>query len=304
MNMKRIDALFFLFFLLISPLLKAQEVFSSVTINTPKIQTADPRVFKNLKTALQDFINNRKWTDEEYEVTEKIEVNIVITIDEELSQTSFRGQLTIQASRPVYGSSYNSVVFQHLDKDFVFSYGEFEVLDFTEGVFSSNLTSIVAFYMYLIVGMDYDSFSELGGDKYLNKAQDILNAVPQSAPKGWKRTDGDRNRFWLIENLLNVRMQPMRRAMYQYHLAGLDRLSKEDTREQGLAAIEKALATVRDVNAAYPATMLMQTFAFTKREEIINIFSVADIRTRRRVYDIMIKLDGARASDYQVLTKP
>jgi hypothetical protein len=282
----------------------AQEIISTVTINTPKLQTADPKLFVNLKSALQEFINNRKWTDENYKSEEKIELNVIITINKEISQTSFEAQLTIQASRPVYNSTYNSVMIQHLDKDFYFSYGEFEVLDFTEGSFSSNLTSTIAYYVYVVLGLDYDSFAELGGDKYLNKALDILNAVPRGAAKGWTMQDGDRNRYWLIENLLNVRMQGFRRGMYQYHLLGLDRLSSEENRSEGLAAIEKALTAARDANQAVPASMLIQTFVNTKRDEILNVYSVADLRTRRRIYDIMIKIDGTHAADYQKLTQP
>jgi hypothetical protein len=292
------------FFGLFTFSIKAQEILCDVTINTPKLQTADPKIFKNLKIALQEFVNNRKWSDEKYENEEKIELNIIITINKELSQTSFEAQLTIQASRPVYNSAYNSVLIQHLDKEFFFTYGEFEVLDFTEGTFSSNLTSTIAYYVYVVLGMDYDSFAELGGDKYLNKAQDILNAVPRGAARGWLMQDGDRNRFWLIENLLNVRMQGLRRAMYQYHLLGLDRLSNEESRMEGLSNIEKALTAIRDANAAYPASMIVQTFVNTKRDEIINIFMVADLRTRRRIYDIMIKLDGTFAASYQKLTAP
>jgi hypothetical protein len=296
--------LVFFLMLLFSATGFAQEIISTVTINTPKLQTADPKLFVNLKSALQEFINNRKWTDENYKSEEKIELNVIITINKEISQTSFEAQLTIQASRPVYNSTYNSVMIQHLDKDFYFSYGEFEVLDFTEGSFSSNLTSTIAYYVYVVLGLDYDSFAELGGDKYLNKALDILNAVPRGAAKGWTMQDGDRNRYWLIENLLNVRMQGFRRGMYQYHLLGLDRLSSEENRAEGLAAIEKALTAARDANQAVPASMLIQTFVNTKRDEILNVYSVADLRTRRRIYDIMIKIDGTHAADYQKLTQP
>ena len=296
--------LVFLLMLLISYSTFAQEIISTVTINTPKLQTADPKLFVNLKSALQEFINNRKWTDDNYKAEEKIELNVIITIIKEISQTAFEAQLTIQASRPVYNSSYNSVMIQHLDKDFYFSYGEFEVLDFTEGSFSSNLTSTIAYYVYVVLGLDYDSFAELGGDKYLNKALDILNAVPRGAAKGWTMQDGDRNRYWLIENLLNVRMQGFRRGMYQYHLLGLDQLSSEENRAEGLASIEKALTAARDANQAVPASMLIQTFVNTKRDEIINVYSVADLRTRRRIYDIMIKIDGTHAADYQKLTQP
>jgi hypothetical protein len=296
--------LVFILMLLFSATGFTQEIISTVTINTPKLQTADPKLFVNLKSALQEFINNRKWTDENYKSEEKIELNVIITINKEISQTAFEAQLTIQASRPVYNSTYNSVMIQHLDKDFYFSYGEFEVLDFTEGSFSSNLTSTIAYYVYVVLGLDYDSFAELGGDKYLNKALDIVNAVPRGAAKGWTMQDGDRTRYWLIENLLNVRMQGFRRGMYQYHLLGLDRLSSEENRAEGLAAIEKALTAARDANQAVPASMLIQTFVNTKRDEILNVYSVADLRTRRRIYDIMIKIDGTHAADYQKLTQP
>jgi hypothetical protein len=296
--------LVFFLMLLFSATGFTQEIISTVTINTPKLQTADPKLFVNLKSALQEFINNRKWTDENYKSEEKIELNVIITINKEISQTAFEAQLTIQASRPVYNSTYNSVMIQHLDKDFYFSYGEFEVLDFTEGSFSSNLTSTIAYYVYVVLGLDYDSFAELGGDKYLNKALDIVNAVPRGAAKGWTMQDGDRTRYWLIENLLNVRMQGFRRGMYQYHLLGLDRLSSEENRAEGLAAIEKALTSARDANQAVPASMLIQTFVNTKRDEILNVYSVADLRTRRRIYDIMIKIDGTHAADYQKLTQP
>ncbi len=301
--MHRYSFLFLAFFAFWGSL-SAQEIISNVTINTPKLQTADPKIFKSLKSALQEFINNRKWTDDTYLPEEKIEMNVIITIDEEISQTSFRAQLTIQASRPVFNSSYNSVLIQHLDKDFYFNYGEFEVLDFTEGSFSSNLTSTIAYYVYVILGLDYDTFSELSGDVFLNKAQNILNAVPRGAAKGWSMQDGDRNRYWLIENLLNVRMQGMRRAMYQYHLMGLDRLSSEESRAEALSNIEKSLTAIREANAGYPASMLVQTFVNSKRDEILNIFSISDLRTRRRIYDIMIKIDGTHAADYQKLTQP
>ena len=148
-----------------------QDFNTQVTINTPKIQTVDPKIFKNLKTAIEEFMNSRDWIEDNFEPEERIELNIVITIDQELSQTEFAGQMTIQASRPVYNSGYNSVLFQNLDKQLKFTYGEYERLDFSENTFSSNLTSTLAFYAYVILGMDYDSFSELGGNEHLQKAQ-------------------------------------------------------------------------------------------------------------------------------------
>ncbi len=212
--------------------------------------------------------------------------------------------MTIQASRPVYGTGYNSIIFQTLDKDFTFSYNEYERLDFSENTYTSNLTSTLAFYAYVILGMDYDSFSEMGGEVYLQKAQDILNAVPRGKIKGWTAAGTiNRSRYWLIENLLNPRMQDMRRAMYQYYLLGLDRIAQEDQLEKGLTSIFKALQTIDATNQSNPNSMWVQIFSDAKKDEILDLFQVADFNTKRQVYSIMVKLDGTRAEAYRALLK-
>lgn len=283
----------------------AQDFTTQVTINTPQTQTVDPQVFRNLKVAIEEFMNTRDWIEDNFEPGERIELNIIITIEKENSPTDFEGQMTIQASRPVYNSGYNSVLFQSLDKDFAFTYGEFERLDFSENTFTSNLTSILAFYAYVILGLDYDSFSELGGTEHLQKAQDILNAVPESAGNGWKPGGGiaNRSRYWLIENLLNARMQDMRRSMYQYYMLGLDQVTQEGKAGKGLTSVLKALRKVQAANQNNPNSMWVQLFADTKRGEIVELFKVADFNTKREVYGIMMQLDGTHASEYQVLLK-
>jgi len=283
----------------------AQDFNTQVTVNTPKIQTADPKIFKNLKTAIEEFMNSRDWVEDNFEPKERIELNIVITIEEELSLTSFKGQMTIQASRPVYNSGYNSVLFQNLDKQFEFTYGEFERLDFSENTYTSNLTSILAFYAYVIIGLDYDSFSEMGGSDHFQKAQNILNAVPRGSAQGWASDNGiiNRNRYWVIENMLNPRMQDMRRSMYQYYMLGLDRIAQEDQTEKGLGSILKALEAVQAANQSNPGSMWVQLFSDAKRDEVINLFQVADFNTKRKIYNIMVKLDGTHANDYRVLLK-
>lgn len=282
----------------------AQDFNTQVTINTPKIQSVDPKIFKNLETAIEEFMNTRNWVEDNFEPEELIDLNIVITINEELSQTDFKGIMTIQASRPVYNSGYNSVLFQNLDKEFNFTYGEYERLDFSENTFTSNLTSTLAFYAYVILGMDYDSYAELGGEEHLQKAQDILNTVPQGT-EGWGATGGivNRSRYWIIENLLSPRMQNMRRAMYQYYMLGLDRIAQEDQTEKGLSAVLSALEAIDAANQSNPNTMWVQLFSDAKKDEIINLFQVADFNTKRKVYGIMVKLDGTRANDYRVLLK-
>lgn len=295
------------FWVLTTQQIWAQEFNTAVTVNTPKIQSVDRKVFDNLEKQIKQFMNNRDWTDAEYQPEELIELNIVITINKETSQTSFEGQIMVQASRPVYGSSYNTMIFQYLDKQFEFSYGEYEVLDFAENSFTSNLTSVLAFYAYIILGLDSDSFAELGGSAHIDKAQNIVNSVPSTAGvQGWTANStgvANRNRFWLVENLLSVRMQDMRRAMYQYHLLGIDRLSQLETVPKGLGAMLSALETMIKSNVAYPGTMWIQLFADFKRDEIINAFAVADARTKRKVHDIMIKVDATHSQEYKELLK-
>lgn len=305
--MKKIVFSFFIAFLFSTSY--AQEFNCNVTINTPKLQLTDPKVFKSLQTAIREFMNNRKWSEQEYAPEERIDLDLILNITTELSATAFEGQLTVVASRPVYNSGYNSILFRHLDKQIIFSYGEFEVLDFSENTFTSNLTSTLAFYAYIILGLDEDSFYEMGGDAHLAKAQTILNSVPRSsiegkAIKGWTVDGGgitDRTRYWLIENLLNVRVANYRRAMYQYHLMGLDLLTKDETMGQGMGSIVKALEAINKVNSEYPSSMIVQLFSDAKRQEILNVFSVADSRMRRQVYDIMVKIDGTHTNDYKVL---
>ena len=278
---------------------QAQELNATVTINTPKIQTADPKIFRNLQTTIRDFLNSRKWSNDEYQPEERIEVNIIINVTKENSATAFEAEIIVQASRPVYNSGYNSVCFQFLDRDFAFEYGEYEVLDFTEGVFGSNLSSTLAFYAYMVLGADYDSFSELGGDDMFNKAQMIANAAPPGL-KGWG-LDNNQGRARLIENYLNVRVQPFRRAMYQYHLLGLDQLSKDESMTDGIDNIAKAIEAAQKVHNDFPNSLIMQVFATMKREEILGVFSIADLRLKRRIYDMMVRIDGAKANEYRPL---
>ncbi|MFK7797895.1 MAG: DUF4835 family protein [Aureispira sp.] len=293
-----------LFFFIIHTAITAQEFNTQVTVNTPKIQSVDPKLFKNFETTVAEFMNTRNWVEDDFETNERIELNIVITINKEISQTYFQGEMTIQASRPVYGSGYNTVLFQTLDKDFEFSFQEYERLDFSENTYTSNLTSTLAFYAYVILGMDYDSFSELGGDEYLQKAQDILNTVPRSAVKGWTAAGTiNRSRYWLIENLLNPRMQNMRRAMYEYYLLGLDRIAQEGETAKGLTSIFKALQAIDAANQSNPNSMWVQIFSDAKKDEILNLFQVADFNTKRQVYSIMVKLDGTRTEAYRALLK-
>lgn len=287
-------------FLFVTSALEAQEFRANVTVNAPKLQKADPKIFKTLQQQISEFINDRKWSDNTYAQEERIEIIMQITIDEEQSDTRFKGQIAIQALRPVYNSNYNTVLLEVLDKDFVFEYQEYAALDFAEGQYFSNMTSVLGFYAYTILGLDNDSYSELGGTDYFNKAQQLMNAIPQNVAGsvgGWQPTSGQRNRYWLIENLLNVRMKTLRRAFYNYHRGGLDRLYEAPVAAQ--EEIKKALNDWKQASNDVPGTMIIQTVVNAKREEIIDVFSVADQKMKNEVIEIMLRLDATNAERYR-----
>ncbi len=290
----------FLFFAITTMSLQAQELTFSVKINTLKLQTVDPKVFATLESTITEFLNNQKWTNDVFESQERINCNLVMTIQEELSPTSFKADLAVQASRPVFGSSYETRMFNHLDKEITFSYEQFQPLIYSRNVFNDNLSSVLAFYVYVILGMDYDSFSLFGGDDHYQTAQEIMNTVPQnvaSSAAGWRSTEGNRNRYWLIENLLSPRVRPLRQALYEYHRQGLDVMANDVN--TGRAIILQALEEVDKVNQSYPNAMIVQTFSNAKSDEIVEIFKRGTRQEQDRVVQIMTKVDATNASKYR-----
>ncbi len=280
--------------------LQAQEMEFIVNINTPKLQTTDPRVFETLKESMLNFLNNQKWTADVFDPKERIKCNIQMTIKDELAANTFSADFAIQAVRPVYGSSYETPILSHVDKDFSFIYEQFQPLEYTKNLFADNLTSFLSFYVYIILGMDYDSYSLYGGEPYFQTANDILNTIPPSAAQafpGWRSLDGNRNRYWIIENLLNPRVREYRQAMYDYHRQSLD-IMYENV-ETGRAIMLKSLETLSKVNRAYPNSMILQMFSNAKSNEIIEIFKKGTREEKSKVRSIMAKIDASNASKYR-----
>jgi len=276
---------------------KAQELNTIVSINTPKLQTVDPKVFKTLENTIREFMNNTKWTEDEFQPSERIDCNISINIKEELGPTSFSAELFIQANRPIYGTNQKSVILEHKDNKIVFTYEEFQPIEYIEAAYASNLTSILTFYAYYILGLDYDSFSLLGGSPYFQQANNIMNTVPQGVT-GWGAMENptNQNRYWMIESILNPRSAPLREASYLYHRGGLDFM--HESTEKGLEGIVNALTKIRNVNTAYPNALAVRMFTNAKSDEIIDIMLGAPSNQRRSVYSIMIKIDPSKASKY------
>lgn len=276
----------------------AQEFNFNVRVNTQKLQTVDPQVFETLSQTIRDFMNNTQWTDENFDITERIDCNLILTIQEETSPTTFKADLAIQSSRPIYNSSEQTVILNHLDQDLEFSYEQYQPLEFSVNVFNDNLSSVLSFYAYMILGLDFDSFALYGGEPYFQLAQDILNSTPQNGVfRGWRSMDGNQNRFWMIENILSPRVRPYREAMYNYHRYGLDVMAESP--DEGRAIIAQYLDNIQDVYQNYPNSMILQMFLNSKSNEIIEIFKRGVSAEKEKTIRIMSRIDATNASEYR-----
>jgi hypothetical protein len=282
--------------------LPAQELDVTVTVNTPTLQMADPRVFQELRSAIQAFMNNQKWTNESYLPEERIKVSLVLTVSQEFSAVSFGGEMAIQAVRPVYGSSYETPLMSHLDRDVTFTYEQFQPLEFSETTFNDNLSSILSFYAFVIIGLDHDSFAPFGGEPYYQKAQDVLNTIPQSVTatnKGWRSIDGNRNRYWIIENILSPRVRDFRQAYYDYHRQALDIMHQDVT--AGRVIMLQAIEDIAQVNQTYPNAMIIQMFTNAKSNEIVEIYKQGTPAEKNRIVQSMSRIDASNASKYRAI---
>jgi len=291
--------LLFVFAIISSQLTFGQEILSDVTVNTPKIQDVPKSVFDDLEKSIQEFLNNRKWTNDVYEPEERIKVKIQLTITEEVSQTTFKANLSIQSTRPIFGTNEETPLLNHEDKDIVFSYEQYQPIVFSKNLFQDNLSSILGFYANLIIGLDYDSFSPFGGEEYLQAAQEVLTNIPQNVTgtyPGWRQLDGNRNRYWIIENLTSPRVRDYRQAMYKYHREGLDTMVENPDAARDL--VYETIKTIKGVNRNYPNSMIMQMFANCKRKELIEIMKKGDKSQKDDFFKIMVRVDAANASEY------
>ncbi len=290
----------FVFFLMGGVTMLAQELNSNVRVNVQKLQTADPRIFETLEQAMNDYLNNQKWTNDYYELEERITCNFLLTIQEERGPNAFKADLAIQASRPVYGSTYETSLLNHIDREVTFTYEQYDPLQFSINGFNDNLSAVLAFYVYIILGLDYDSFELYGGEPYLQTAQEILNNIPQAAAAanpGWRSLDGDRNRFWMIENLLSPRVRPYREAMYQYHRQAMDLMSTDV--DAGRSILVKSLEKVSEVNKAYPNSMIVQMFINAKSNEVVEIFKKGTRTEQSQFVQLMSSIDATNTAKYR-----
>lgn len=297
---------FFIAILLVQSV-RGQELQARLSVVANRVSTqVDKKTFQTLQTALTNFINNRKWTSDSYQPQEKIKCNFLLTIDQDMGGNVYKASLTVQAARPVYNSTYESPIINFQDADIIFKYIEFQPIEFNENrvqgsdPLAANITAVLAYYINIILGMDYDSFAPKGGDPYFQKAHYIVNNAPESAQiTGWKAFDGMRNRFRLIEGLTDNRFNLVHDAIYSYYRNGLDQFYESDG--AGQTGMLKALNYLNTVNTENPGSMVLQFFFQGKSNELVKAFSKADQKVKVQAREILTRLDITNASAYKEL---
>ncbi|MGB4960832.1 MAG: DUF4835 family protein [Saprospiraceae bacterium] len=275
---------------------------SVITQSSINNLTNDPTFFKDMERKISEFINTTRWTEDDYLTHEKIRGSFQLTITEEYSANNFRAELVWQTERPVYNSIYSSPIINVIDKNVTFSFNELQPLLKTTNTYYDNLSSIISFYIYYTLGMDYDSFSTNGGEAHFLKAMEIITSLPSgiSRDEGWKNDGiGRRTRYWMIENVLNPRMRPFRQAFYEYHRLGLDKMYEEPDRSR--AVMLSALTLVGQGNIDYPNTYLVQIFGDAKKDEIVEIYKGGDKGQKIKVKAIMVGMDFTKTEKYNAL---
>lgn len=281
-----------LFSLLIASAAFGQELNCKVTINADQIQTTDRTVFKDMERAFANFLNTRKWTTDSYKNYERINCTLFLNISKMPSIGNFVASAQITAARPVYGSNYESVLMNFADREWEFEYIESLPLEYNDNAYITNLTSMLAFYAYIILGYDYDSFSEMGGSPLFQKALTVVNnAQPFNRP-GWQALGSNRSRYSLIENLNNPQMVELRKNTYRYHRLALDTYAK--TPDESRAIILDVLKNVKKVWTINPSSIFVVSFFDAKGAELVNVFSEGNLSVRREAYDILTAIDPKR----------
>ncbi|MGY3214312.1 type IX secretion system protein PorD [Mucilaginibacter sp. HD30] len=279
----------------------AQDLNARVTVLSPKIQTTNKRIFQSLETAMKDFLNGRKWLNDPLLSQERIECSFVVNITNWDGSSSFNAELQVQSTRPVFNSNYTTGLLNINDKDFDFNYTEGQTIDYSDQNFQSNLASVMAFYAYIIAGVDNDSFSRLGGTSYYARAQNVLTIAQASSYRGWKAFDSNTNRYWLIENLNNKVYEPLRVFIYDYHRNGMDVMA--DNVSKARKAINSFLPVLADVDRQRLGTMLPLVFFAAKSDELVNLYATAPAQERVQALNILMKADPSNGIKYQVLQK-
>lgn len=300
----RLSKLLVAFLLLLLPLsvkAEGEELNAMVSLNASKVQGSNTEVFTQLEEALKAFINDRKWTTNTYEEVERINCNFVFVVNSYANDGTFDCSLMVQATRPVYGASYTSTLFKYEDKSVKFKYQPFDRLEFIEDNLDNNLTAVIAFYVYMIIGMDMDSMGELGGSEFLNKALTIANNAQNLGDAGWRAGSSSNNRYSIIDDYMNGAMEPVRKLMYKYHRLGLDTMFQNATK--GRAAITESLELLNKAYEDRPMAYFTTLFIEYKVDELVNVYSVCTPEEKKRVVEILSRINPSLSSEWDKITK-
>lgn len=290
--------------------MKAQEINAKVMVMADQISGVDPKIFKTLEKSMVDLINNRKWTSDNFESKEKIECVFTLILSKKIDgvEAGYTGKLNIQASRPVFNSTYSSTMVNYVDNDVAIKYDGFQQIDFNDTRVSgndplvSNLSALLAYYTYVILGLDYDSFSLKGGTDFFAKAQNIVNNAPEhKSITGWKATENQRNRFWLADQLTNIRFNDMHTILYKYHRLGLDQMTMDA--EEARNAINSLFPVMEKLNTDNPSSVLMKFFFSAKSDEVQNFLAKSSLADKQKIVPILTVLDVTNANKYLALLK-
>jgi Domain of unknown function (DUF4835) len=295
----------FLFLFLLSTFSVAQELDVTVNVSVNQVDIkSDPQIFKALETQVREFFNRTKWTNDDYRDHEKIRATIQINIESEISTSLFQGEIIVKSSRPVYNSNYETPILNHIDKPVSFTFNIGQVIQRSDNVYIDNLSSLLTFYSFMILGYDYDTFSPLGGDVHFQSANDVRNALPNSIKNGPEWTNDmsvSRNKYYMVNDMLDPRVRGFRMFQYKYHREILDNMYLDPDKQRAILA--SSITDLRSVNEVYPNSMVLYMFGDSKRQELLEIFKVADLNQKRKVYDVMVGINPTLSPVLEPLTR-
>ena len=286
-----------LLFLLVSSVIKAQEFNCQVSVIAPQVATAQPRVFQSLEAAIKEFFQNRRFTNYNYAPAERIDINILITISSQPAADRFEGSLQLIYARPVFGTDYNTPILDLVDNAVAFNFLENTQVEFTPDRYLTNLSSILGYYAYFVLGVDADTFKPLGGAEFYTQAQQVLNNAQNSPESGWKAFEDQRNRYWLLDNQLQPVFRPFRELLYSYHRTAMDAMTEDPVaaRRTIAAGIEK----LKTVHQAKPASYNLQVFFNAKHQELVEIFKPGEQQEKSKLFNTLQIIDPGHISQYQ-----
>ena len=283
---------------------RAQELNCNVQVSAQMIQGSNREIFTNMQRDIYEFINNTVWTNHVLSYAERIDCNMLINLTEQISGDEFKGTIQIQLRRPAFNTTYNSTMLNFVDNSLQFRYVEFQTLEFDPTAHRANLISVLAYYVYIILGVDYDSYSPLGGTEFFQMAEKIVTNAQNAVESGWKPYDGsrNRNRYWLVKNILDQEYEGVRQFLYEYDINGLDRMESRVSEARNTMA--ESLKLLQDVFRKKPDPFMyfLQIIIDAKSEEVINVFLGAFPEERSRVVQIMTEIDPANKSKYEKIT--